>query len=59
MSGRERLGAGRGGGLLFVLLLLFVAWLAVRAVSGPLEVVIIVAAVLVVGAVAASVLRRP
>lgn len=54
----ERLGAGRGGGLLFVLLLLFVAGLAVRVTSGALRVVIAAAAVLVVGAFAATVLRR-
>lgn len=58
MTREDRLGAGPGGGLLFVLLLLFVAWLALRVVDGVLEVVVVVAVVVLVGAFAASVLRR-
>lgn len=55
---RETRGAGRGGGLLFLALGLFVAYLAVVAVSGVLRLVLGAALVVVLGALALGVLRR-
>lgn len=55
---REIRGAGRGGGLLFLALGLFVAYLAVVAVSGVLRLVLGAALVLVLAVLALGVLRR-
>jgi len=50
--------AGRSGGLLFVLVALFVAYLAVRAVAGVIRFVIVALIVAVVVALVANVMRR-
>lgn len=51
-------GAGRGGGLLFLAVLVFVAYLAVRVVTGVAELVIGLVAFAVVVAFLGAVLRR-
>lgn len=58
MSGRDGRGAGRGGGLLFLAVVLFVAYLAVTAVAGILKWMLGTAFVVVVVVLAANVLRR-
>lgn len=55
---RETRGAGRGGGLLFLALGLFVAYLAVTAVAGAARLVLGVALAVVLAALALGVLRR-
>jgi UDP-N-acetylmuramyl pentapeptide phosphotransferase/UDP-N-acetylglucosamine-1-phosphate transferase len=55
--GRLR-GAGRGGGLLFLAVILFVAYLAVEAVSGVIRLLLMGALVLVVVGFAVTVARR-
>jgi hypothetical protein len=55
---REPRGAGRGGGLLFLALGLFVAYLAVGALDGPLRIVLGVALTVVLGLLALNVLAR-
>lgn len=55
---RDIRGAGRGGGLLFLALGLFVAYLAVVAVSGVLRLVLGAALVVVLAVLALGVLRR-
>lgn len=55
---REPKGAGRGGGLLFLAVALFVAYLAVEALSGLLRIALGAALLVVLGALALSVLRR-
>ena len=52
-------GAGPAGGLLFIAVLLFVAYLAISAVAGILRLIIGLAFVAVVVLLAARVLRRP
>ena len=54
----EPCGAGSGGGLLFLALTLFVAYLAVTAVAGVLRFLLGTALLVVVAALALSVLRR-
>ncbi|MBA2576001.1 MAG: hypothetical protein H0V05_05070 [Euzebyaceae bacterium] len=54
----EPRGAGSGGGLLFLALTLFVAYLAVTAVAGVLRFLLGTALLVVVAALALSVLRR-
>lgn len=58
MSGSEPRGAGRGGGLLFLAILAFVAYLVLQALAGLAK--LLAAAVLLVGIVAlgVDVLRR-
>jgi hypothetical protein len=51
-------GAGRGGGLLFLAVLLFVAYLAVDAVSGVIRLLIMGALLVVVVLFGLSVARR-
>lgn len=52
------MGAGRGGGLLFLAVLLFVAYLAFEAVAGVLRFVVTAAVLAIVVALAFRVLRR-
>ena len=51
-------GAGRAGGLLFLLVVLFVAYLAIRAVAGLLRLAIGAAILAVLIALAINVFRR-
>jgi hypothetical protein len=51
-------GAGRGGGLLFLAVVLFVAYLAITAVAGVLRFVLGTAFLVVVALLALNVLRR-
>jgi len=51
-------GAGRGGGLLFLAVLLFVAYLAFEAIAGALRFVVSAAVLVLVVALALRVLRR-
>lgn len=55
---REPRGAGRGGGLLFLAVGLFVAYLALEAITGLLRLVLGAALLLVLGLFAANVARR-
>lgn len=55
---REPKGAGRGGGLLFLALALFVAYLAVVALSGVLRLVLGAALAVVLALVALNVVSR-
>jgi len=55
---RETRGAGRGGGLLFLALGLFVAYLAVVAVDGVLRLALGAALVVLLAVLALRVLRR-
>ncbi len=52
------MGAGRGGGLLFLAVLLFVAYLAYEAIVGALRFVVSAALLALVVALAVRVLRR-
>jgi hypothetical protein len=54
----EPRGAGTAGGLLFIAVLLFVAYLAVTAVAGVLKFVIGTAFVVVIIALGLSILKR-
>ncbi len=54
----EPRGAGRAGGLLFLLVALFVGYLAVQAVAGLLRLAIGVAIVVVLAALVINVVRR-
>ena len=51
-------GAGRGGGLLFLAVGLFVAYLAVTAVAGAARIVLGVARAVALGLLALNVVRR-
>lgn len=55
---REARGAGRGGGLLFLAVGMFVAYLAVSAVDGAARIVLLVVFAVVLGLLALNVLRR-
>jgi hypothetical protein len=55
---REPRGAGRGGGLVFLVVAAFVAYLAVDAVAGALRLVLAGVLLIVLGLLAANVLRR-
>ncbi|CAN5893785.1 hypothetical protein BH23ACT8_BH23ACT8_04360 [soil metagenome] len=55
---RDSGGAGRGGGLLFVAVLLFCAYLALTALAGILRVVAALLLALAAAALLANVLRR-
>lgn len=55
---REPRGAGRGGGLLFLALAAFVAYLSVAAVSGVLRLVLGAALIVVLAVLAVGVARR-
>jgi hypothetical protein len=52
------MGAGRGGGLLFLVVLLFVAYLAYEAIAGALRFVVSAALLAIVVALGFAVLRR-
>jgi hypothetical protein len=54
----EPRGAGRGGGLLFLAVGLFVAYLAVTAVDGAARTVLAVIFVVALGLLALNVVRR-
>lgn len=54
----EPRGAGRGGGLLFLAVGVFVAYLGVTAVDGPARIVLGVVFAVVLGLLALNVLRR-
>ena len=54
----EPRGAGRSGGLLFVLVWVFVLYLVVTAVAGLLKLVLTAAMVVVLVALIANVVRR-
>jgi hypothetical protein len=58
MVRREPRGAGRGGGLLFLLVALFVAYLALEAVAGVVRIVLGTALLVLLGLLAVNVLRR-
>lgn len=51
-------GAGRGGGALFIAVLVFVAYLAMTALVGVLRVVAVVGLLVAVAVLAANVRRR-
>lgn len=55
---REPRGAGRGGGLVFLVVALFVAYLAVEAVGGVVRLVLGGALLVVLGLLAWNVVRR-
>jgi hypothetical protein len=55
---REPRGAGRSGGLLFLAVGLFVAYLAIEAVTGLLQLLLGAALVVILALFALSVLRR-
>jgi hypothetical protein len=55
---REPRGAGRSGGLLFLALALFVGYLAIRAISGVVQLVIGGAFLVVLALFALNVARR-
>jgi hypothetical protein len=55
---REPRGAGRSGGLLFLALALFVGYLAIRAISGVVQLVIGAAFLVVLALFALNVARR-
>ena len=54
----EPRGAGRGGGLLFLAVGVFVAYLAVTAVDGMARVILAVVCVVALGLLALNVVRR-
>jgi len=54
----EPRGAGRGGGVLFLAVLLFVAYLAVQSASGAARLALMAAFVVVVALFALTVARR-
>jgi len=54
----EPRGAGRGGGLLFLAVLVFLAYLAAETVAGVARLVLMAGLVVVVVAFGATVLRR-
>ena len=51
-------GAGRGGGLLFIAVLVFTSYLLLRAVAGLAQLVLLIAVVLLIVVTLAGVLRR-
>lgn len=55
---REPRGAGRGGGLVFLVVALFVAYLAVQAVVGVLRLVLGAVLLVALGVLAVNVVRR-
>ena len=55
---REPRGAGRAGGLLFLAVGVFVAYLAVSAVDGAARIVLLVGFAVVLSLLALNVLRR-
>jgi hypothetical protein len=55
---REPRGAGRGGGLLFLAVVLFVAYLALQAITGLLQIVLGAVLLVVLAAFTINVLRR-
>lgn len=54
----EPKGAGRSGGLLFLLIALFVGYLLVNAVAGVVKVVLGVLVLVVVAGLAVNIVRR-
>lgn len=54
----EPRGAGRGGGLLFLAVVAFVAYVAITAASGSARVVLGAVVVIVMGLLALNVFRR-
>ncbi len=55
---REPRGAGRSGGLLFLAVVLFVAYLALQAITGVLQIVLGAALLAILALVAVNVARR-